>query len=105
MVEWFRCLTRIHKILYSNLDIIIYRMTLDKSLMTKLSQTTHSYRANISSISTLDAKRDRYRRLQKERDGRNWLYVDPNNNRSWSQQTICLWEVIVIVIKGCVESP
>ena len=35
-----------------NLSIIMHEMTLDKSPMVKLSRTTHSYRANISSVST-----------------------------------------------------
>ena len=55
-VEWLRCSTRIHKILCSNLSVIIHGMTLDKSLTAKLSQMTHSYRANISLVSTLDGR-------------------------------------------------
>ena len=56
MVEWLSCLTRIYKILYSNLSILIYGMTLDKSLTAKLSRMTHCYRANASSVSTLDER-------------------------------------------------
>ena len=56
MGEWLHCSARIHKVLCSNLSIIIHRMTLDKSLTAKLSQMTHSYRANILSVSTLDGK-------------------------------------------------
>ena len=56
MVEWLLCSTRIHKILCSNHSIIIHGMTLDKSLMAKLSRMTHSYRANVSSISMLDGR-------------------------------------------------
>ena len=54
MVEWLRCSTRIHKILFSNLSIIIHGMSLDKSLTARLSPMTHSCRANASSVSTLD---------------------------------------------------
>ena len=53
MVEWLRCSIRIHKILCSNLDIIIHGMTLDKSLTAMLSQMTHSYR---TLVSTLDGR-------------------------------------------------
>ena len=56
MVEWLGCLTRIHKILCSNLGIIVRGMTLDKSIMAKLSRMTHSCRANAPSISTLDGR-------------------------------------------------
>ena len=56
MVEWLRCSTHIYKILCSNLSIIIHRMTLDKSFTAKLSRLTHWYRANASSVSTLDRK-------------------------------------------------
>ena len=44
MVEWLSCSTLIHKVLCSNLGIIIYGMTLDKSLTAQLSRMTHSYR-------------------------------------------------------------
>ena len=56
MVEWLRCSTRIYKILCSNVSIIIHGMTLDKSLTAKLSEMTHSYCTNISSVSTLDRR-------------------------------------------------
>ena len=56
MVEWLRCSTRIHKVLCSNLSIIIHGMTLDKSLTTKLSRMTDSYRANAAPVSTLDGR-------------------------------------------------
>ena len=56
MVEWLHCSTRIHKILCSNLSIIIHGMTLDKSLMGKLSPMTHSYQSNASSVSTLGGR-------------------------------------------------
>ena len=46
----------------------------------------------------LDGKGCRYCRLQKEKDDRNWLHVDPNNNRSRPQGVISLWEVIIITI-------
>ena len=51
IVQWLRCSTRIHKILCSNLSIIIHGMTLDKSLTAKLSRMTHLYHANMSSVS------------------------------------------------------
>ena len=54
MVGWLRCVIRIHKTLYSNLSIIIHRMTMGKSLTAKLSRVTHSCRANASSVNTLD---------------------------------------------------
>ena len=44
MVEWLSCSTGIHKVLYSNLNITIHGMTLDKSLTGQLSRMTHSYR-------------------------------------------------------------
>ena len=53
MIEWLRCSTLIHKILCSNLSIIIHGMTLDKSPATELSRMTHSYRANTPLVSTL----------------------------------------------------
>ena len=56
MVEWLRCSTRIRKILFKHLSILIHGITLDKSLTAKLSRTTHSYLANAPSVSTLDGK-------------------------------------------------
>ena len=56
MVEWLRCSTRIRRIPCSNLSIIIHGMTLNKSLTAKLSRITHSYRANMSSVSALDGR-------------------------------------------------
>ena len=56
MVESLRCLTRIHKILCSNLSIIIHGMILVKSLKAKLSRMTHSCRAKASSVSTLNRR-------------------------------------------------
>ena len=56
MVEWLRCSTHIHKILCSNLSIIIHGMTLGKSLTSKLSRMTYSYRTNALSVTTLDGK-------------------------------------------------
>ncbi len=35
---------------------------------------------------------------KKEKDERNRLHMDPNNNRGWPQQAISLWEIIIIVI-------
>ena len=40
MVEWLRCSARTHKVLCSNLGIISYGMTLDKSLTAVLSRIT-----------------------------------------------------------------
>ena len=40
----------------SNLSVIIHGLILDKSLTDKLSRMIHSYRANISSVSTLDGR-------------------------------------------------
>ena len=37
-VEWLQCMTRIHKILWSNCSIVIHRMTMDKSLQAKFSR-------------------------------------------------------------------
>ena len=34
----------------------MHRMTLDKSFTAKLSRMSHSYRANVSSVSTLDGR-------------------------------------------------
>ena len=48
--------THIHKILYSNISIIIHGMILDKSLTAKLSRMTHLCRADASSVSTLDGR-------------------------------------------------
>ena len=73
-------------------------MILDKSLMVKLSRMTPSYRANISSVSTLDGRGADTAVRKKEKAGRNWLNVDPNDNRSWSQRVINLWKVIIIII-------
>ena len=56
MVKGLRCSTHIHKILCSNVSIIIHGMTLDKSRTAKLSPMTHSYSGNASSISTLDGR-------------------------------------------------
>ena len=98
MTEWLRRSTRIHKILCSNLSILIYGMTLDKSLTAKLSRTAHSYHANASSVSTLDRRSADTTICKKKKDDRNRLYVDPNNNHCWSQGTISLWEVIIIII-------
>ena len=81
MVEWFRCSTRIHKILRSNRSILILRMTMVRSLTAKLSRMTHWYRA---SVSTLNGRGVDTAVRKRKKDGRNWLHVhiDPNNNRS-----------------------
>ena len=73
-------------------------MTLDKSLTSKLSRMTHSCGANASSVSTLEGRGTGTGRLEKEKHGRNWLHIDPNNNRSCPQRAISLWEVIIIII-------
>ena len=77
---------------------IICGMTLDKSLTAKLSRMTHSCRANTSSVSTLDGRGADTAVCKKEKDGRNWLHVDPNNNCSWPQWMISLWDIIIIFI-------
>ena len=102
MVKWLHCPIRIHKILCSNLGIIIDEMILDKSLTAKLSRMTHSHRA---SVSTLEGKGCKYRRPLKGKDGKNWLLVDPNDNRSRPQLAISPWEVIIILINGCTILP
>ena len=84
MVERLCYSTRIYKILCSNLSIIIHEMILDKSLATKLSRMADSSSVNVSSVSTLDGRGGAITFRQKENDSRNWLYVDPNNNRSRS---------------------
>ena len=56
MVEWLRCSTRIHKLLFSNLSITMHGMTLDKLFTAKLSRMTHSYSVNALSVSTLDGR-------------------------------------------------
>ena len=48
------------------------------------------YRANASSVSTLDGRGEDTTACKKEKDGRNWLHVNPNNNRSWLQWAISL---------------
>ena len=67
-----------------------------KSLTAKLSRMTHSCRANAASVSTLDGRGTDTTVRKKAKEGRNWLHVDPNNNCSWSQRAISLWEVIII---------
>ena len=71
MIKWLRCSTRTHKILCSNLSIIIHGMILDKSLTAMLSRMTHSYRDNASSVSTLDRMSSYAAVRKKEKDGRN----------------------------------
>ena len=48
---------------------------------------THLYRA---AVSTLDRRGADTARLQKKKDGRNWLHVDPNNNSSLPQRVMRL---------------
>ena len=68
------------------LSIIIHGMTLDKSLTAKLSRTTHSYRANASSGSMLNERGANTAVREKEKDGRNWLHDNPNDNCSRPQR-------------------
>ena len=78
MVEWLRCSTLIHKILCSNLSIIIHGMTLDESLTARLSRMTHSCRANTSSVSTLNGRgADTAVRKKKKtvETGRMWILI------------------------------
>ena len=83
MVKWLRCLTRIQKILYLNLGIIIHGMTFVKSLAGELSQITHSYRA---SVSTLDGRDANTTVCKKEKVDRDWLHVDPNKTVAGSNR-------------------
>ena len=98
MVEWLRCSTRIHKVLCSNLSITIHGMTLDKSLTAQLSRMTHSYHTEYIIIQYVGRKGVQIPPSVKKKDDRNWLHVDPNNNRSRPQRVINLWEVIIIII-------
>ena len=41
---------------FKRLSFIMHEITLDKSLTAKFSLMTHSYRANASSVSTLDGR-------------------------------------------------
>ena len=65
---------------------------LDKSLTAKLYRMTPSYCTNASSVSTLDGRGADIAVREKEKDGRNWLHVDPNNSRSSHQRFIDLWD-------------
>ena len=82
MIEWLRCSTRIHKILCSNLSIIIHGMTLDKSLKAELSQMTHSCRANASPVSTLDGSVAGTAVHKKKKTVETGCIMDHNNNCS-----------------------
>ena len=55
MIEWLRCSTPIHKVLCSNLSILMHEMTWNKSITPKLSQMTHSFRASVSMLDRRDA--------------------------------------------------
>ena len=97
MVEWLRCSTRIHEVLCSKLSITIYRMTLDKSLTAQLSRMTHSYRTEYIISQYVGRKGVQISpSVKKEKDDRNWLHMDPTNNRSRPQRMISLWEVIIL---------
>ena len=98
MVKWLRCSARIYKILRSNVIILIYGMTLNKSLIAKLSRVIHSHRANVSPVSTLNGRGADTAVRKKERDGRNRLHVYPNNDHNWPQREISLREIIIIII-------
>ena len=50
MVEWLRYSTRIHKILCTNLSILVHEMILDRSLTANLSRMTNLYRASVSKL-------------------------------------------------------
>ena len=56
MAERLRCSTLIHKILCSNLSIIMYGITSDMSPTAQLCRMTDSYHSNASSVSTLDGR-------------------------------------------------
>ena len=98
MVEWLRCWTRIHKVLCSNLSIAIHRRTLGKSLTAQLSRMTHSYRTEYIISQYVGRKGVQTPPSVTKIDDRNWLHVDPNDNRSRPQRVISLWEVIIIII-------
>ena len=98
MVEWLRCCTRIHKVLCSNLSIAIHRRTLGKSLTAQLSRMTHSYRTEYIISQYVGQKGVQTPPSVKKIDDRNWLHVDPNDNRTRPQRAISLWEVIIIII-------
>ena len=90
MVVWLRCCTRIHKILCSKVSIIIHGMILYKSLMAKLSRMTHSYRANISSVSMLDGRDADTAVRKKKKTIETGCIADPNNNRRRLQWVLSL---------------
>ena len=105
MVEWLRCSTRIHKIPCSNFSIIIQGMTLDKSLTAKLSRMTHSYRANASSVSTLEGRgADTTVRKKKKtvETGCMWILIitaaGPNERQA------SLWEAIINLVIDCTRT-
>ena len=100
MVEWRRRSTRIRKILCSNLSVIIYGMTLDKSLKGELSQMTHSYRANASSVSTLDGRGADTTFREKKKTvatGRMWTLlitaVDPNGSQAYKRLLLLYYDM------------
>ena len=72
---------------FKRVSTLIDGMTLDKSLTAKLSRTTRLYCALASK---LDGSGADTAVRKKEKDGRNWLHVDPDNNRSWFQRAISL---------------
>ena len=67
------------------------------SLTARLSRMAHSYRANISSVSTLDGRGADTAIRKKKKKVRTDPHVDPNNNRTWLQRATNLWEVIIII--------
>ena len=74
-------------------------MSLDKSLTAKLSRITHPCRANASPVSTLDERgADTAVCKKKKKSVEIGCIVNPNNNRSWPQWIISLWEVIIIIV-------
>ena len=75
MVEWLRCWTRIYKVLCLNRSIITHGITLDTSLTSKLSGMTHSYRANMSSVSTLDGKTAVHKKRKTVETGCMWILI------------------------------
>ena len=83
MIEWLCCSIGIDKILCSNLGIIIHGMTLDKLLKDKLSRVAHSYRANASSVSTLEG-RDADTAVRKKKT---------------AAETGCMW-ILLITVAG-----
>ena len=99
MVEWLRCLTRIHKVLCSNPSITINGMTLDKSLTAQFSRMTHSYRTEYIISQYVGRERGADTAVCKKKKtietGCMWTLII---TAAGHQRVISLWEVIIIII-------